>query len=62
MTNADRFLAYVRQFPGRDDDQASADLNIRPRQQINQIANRLLAQNEIKRRIGPSGKLSNYPA
>lgn len=61
MTNAERFLDYVRRFPGRDDDQASSDLGIRPRQQINQIANKLMAAGRIRRRTGPLGKLANYP-
>lgn len=62
MTNEDRFLDYVRRFPGRDDDQASADLKIRPRQQINQIANRLKTAGRITRRVGVTGKLSNFLA
>lgn len=61
MTNSDRFLEYVRRFPGRDDDQASVDLSILPRQQINQIANRLLSESRIKRVRGNTGKLANFP-
>ena len=62
MTNADKFLDYVRKFPGRDDDQASQDLKIRPRQQVNQMANRLQRAGSIKRKISPTGKLANYSA
>lgn len=61
MTNSDRFLEYVRRFPGRDDDQASSDLGIKPRQQINQIANRLAAAGKIRRKTGSQGKLANFP-
>jgi hypothetical protein len=55
-------LELIRLSPGLDDDQLSARSGIRPRQQVNQICNRLAERGLITRDIGPNGKIVNQPA
>ena len=59
MTNEDRVLDFIKRHPGRDDDEISLALKITPRQQVNQICNRLLKQGRIRRTKGPLDKLVN---
>jgi hypothetical protein len=59
MTNIERVLQYVRAHPGKDDDDLSEVLNIKPRQQVNQICNRLVREGVMLREVGPSGKIVN---
>lgn len=61
MTNRDLIVDFVNRFPGRDDDEISATLRILPRQSVNQICRRLELAGIIERRLGDSGKISNYP-
>lgn len=61
MTNEDRVLDFIRRYPGRDDDEISTTLRILPRQQVNQICNRLLKRGLIRRAKGAQGKLVNTP-
>lgn len=60
MTNANRVLDFLEQHPGQwfDDDQLSAVLNIRPRQQMNQICARLAREGRIDRKR-TEGKVRN---
>ena len=60
-THADRILDFVGRFPGRDDDEISASLGIRPRQAVNQACRRLAAAGLLRRVRGSSGKLVNHP-
>lgn len=62
MTHRDRIADFVRRFPGRDDDEISAALKIRPRQAVNQACRALEKSGLIKRRQLNSGKLGNYPS
>ncbi len=55
-----RLLAYVSRNRGLDDDELSRNLDIRPRQAINQAARRLVAQGRLRRARGPAGKIVNF--
>lgn len=61
MPNADKILEFLREKDeGYDDDELSDKLKISPRQQVNQICNRLAHQNKIiRKRI--EGKFKNFP-
>lgn len=59
-SHADRILDFVGRFPGRDDDEISASLSIRPRQAVNQTCRHLAAAGLLRRVRGPSGKLVNH--
>ena len=59
MTNERRILNYIAANPDRDDDEISAALEIRPRQQVNQICLRLSDARRITRFRGPRGKIVN---
>lgn len=61
MSQSARILEFVREFPGRDDDEISRLLDIRPRQTVNQICRALAATGQVVRRPGQSGKISNFP-
>ena len=60
-THADRILEFVTRFPGRDDDEISNLLAIRPRQTVNQICRALEAAGQVRRAQGPLGKIANFP-
>jgi hypothetical protein len=62
VAHNDRILEFVRSFPGRDDDQIAATLDIRPRQTVNQICRALSVAGKIERRPNASGKIGNFPA
>jgi hypothetical protein len=61
MSNKDRVLGFIRQFPGRDDDDISQTLSIKPRQSINQICRNLEREGFIERKNGKYGKICNFP-
>jgi hypothetical protein len=61
MTHRDRVADFIRRFPGRDDDEISSALNIKPRQTINQICRALEKAGAIERRSNTAGKLGNFP-
>lgn len=61
MSHKERIADFVRRFPGRDDDQISSALNIRPRQSINMACRDLESVGRIKRYKNASGKIGNYP-
>lgn len=61
MTNTDRILEFIRQFPGRDDDEIAAALKLSQRQTVNQAARELERLGKVKRAPGPRGKIANYP-
>lgn len=54
-------LDYIHRFPGRDDDEISAALRIRPRQTINQTCRALAKSGQIVRKPGQYGKICNFP-
>lgn len=54
-------LDFIAKFPGRDDDEISNALKIKPRQSVNQVCRALENAGAITRRLGPTGKLANYP-
>lgn len=58
---SERILEFVTRFPGRDDDEISKSLAIRPRQTVNQICRALEATGRVRRAPGPLGKIANYP-
>lgn len=60
MTHSDRILEFVRTFPGRDDDQISSALDIKPRQTVNQICRSLVVAGKIERRPNLAGKIENF--
>lgn len=60
-SHRERVLQYLVDHPGRDDDEIALALNINPRQSVNSICRRLYRQGLVRRVIGPSGKLINYP-
>lgn len=59
MTNIERVLEAIKRNTGRDDDELSVMLSIRPRQQVNQICHKLEKQGQIVREIGRNGKIVN---
>lgn len=61
MTHIDKILEFVRHFPGRDDDQISSALNIKPRQAVNQACRKLVDMGKMERRPILSGKIGNFP-
>lgn len=61
MSNRERIADFIRRFPGRDDDEISAALQIEPRQTVNQICRTLAKGAIVERRPNPTGKLGNYP-
>jgi len=61
MGNRHVLLDHIRRHPGLDDDELSHRLGIEPRQQVNSICRQLARSGLIERRIGPNGKLCNYP-
>jgi hypothetical protein len=61
-SQADRVVAFVTQFPGKDDDEISRLMDIHPRQTVNQICRSLASAGRIARRPGSSGKLANFPS
>lgn len=62
MTHREQILDFVRSFPGRNDDQISIALRIRPRQTVNQICRQLEGTGHILRDIGANGRICNYPS
>ena len=61
MKNRELILDFVQRFPGRDDDEISAALKIRPRQTVNMECRQLAYLNQIERKVGQRGKICNYP-
>ena len=61
MAHRDRILDFVMRFPGKDDDEISQALEIEPRQTVNQNCRRLESEGLIARKLGPLGKIANYP-
>lgn len=66
-TNRERVLECIRHHPeGIDDDQVSEKADVKPRQQVYQIANRLAAEGLIDRlsvvKPGKRRKIHNFPA
>jgi hypothetical protein len=55
-----RILNFVAQFPGRDDDEIAAALEISPRQTVNQVCRKLCKDNLLRRERGARGKLVNF--
>jgi hypothetical protein len=62
MNHRERIADFISRFPGRDDDEISAALNIEPRQTVNQICRALVKAGKAERRSNPAGKLGNYPS
>lgn len=61
VNNSERITDFIRRFPGRDDDEISAALQIEPRQTVNQVCRSLAKAGLVERRPNPTGKLGNYP-
>ena len=61
MSHRDRIADFINRFPGKDDDEISAALNIEPRQTVNQICRALERAGKLVRRSNLDGKLGNYP-
>lgn len=61
MSVKDRILDFVARFPGRDDDEIASALSIRPRQTVNLACRELMKADRVERRVGPRGKIANYP-
>ena len=61
MGHRERILTHIQKFPGRDDDEISAALQIRPRQRINQICRKLETFGHLSRRVNAHGKIGNFP-
>ncbi len=59
MTNEEKLLEYIRLHPGKDDDELARLTGIKPRQQVNQICNRLEKKGYLVRENGPLNKLVN---
>jgi hypothetical protein len=59
-TQRDRILEFISRFPGRDDDQIAAALQIAPRQTVNMVCRQLTKEGRMTRRPGPMGKLVNF--
>jgi predicted transcriptional regulator len=59
MTNQQRLLEFIREHPGEDDDELARLTQIEPRQQVNQICNRLAKKGVLVREKGPRNKLVN---
>jgi hypothetical protein len=59
MTNEERLLEFIRKHPGKDDDELALMTQIEPRQQVNQICNRLAKKGVLVREKGPKNKLVN---
>jgi transcription initiation factor IIE alpha subunit len=52
-THRDRIIEYLKRHPdGRDDDELSEDLDIRPRQTVNQVCRALAADRLVTRTRG----------
>lgn len=60
-THREQILDFILRFPGRDDDEISSALQIKPRQTVNMICRELAETGAIERLTGPRGKLANYP-
>jgi hypothetical protein len=61
MTNRERILATVRFHPGLTDSEIREQTDIHPHQQVNQICRRLVTEGLVRRDIGPSGNIVNFP-
>ena len=61
VSHRDRIIDFTRRFPGRNDDEISNALQIKPRQIVNQVCRALAKAGMIERRPTSSGKLGNYP-
>ena len=61
MGKREQLLAAIRKWPGLDDDELSRLTGIEPRQQVNQLAHKLVATGQIRRYPGADGKLVNDP-
>jgi len=61
-SHRERVLDYIKRFPGRDDDEIAAALEISPRQTVNMICRRLANAQLVRRERGARGKLANFPA
>lgn len=59
MTNSTRIIELLSRRPGLDDDEISVQTGIRPRQQVNQICNRLANRGVLRRSQGSNGKITN---
>lgn len=61
MGNLEKILEFLEtKNKGYDDDKLSIELGIEPRQQVNQICNRLASQKKIIR-VKYNGKIHNFP-
>jgi hypothetical protein len=56
----ERVLEFISKFPGRDDDEIAAALQISPRQTVNQICRQLCREQLLYRAPGQGGKLVNF--
>jgi hypothetical protein len=61
VNNSERITDFIRRFPGRDDDEISAALQLEPRQTVNRVCRSLAKAGVVERRPNPTGKLGNYP-
>lgn len=61
MGHRDAIYSFILRFPGRDDDEIAAGLQIKPRQTVNLICRALTKSGQIDRRRGESGKICNFP-
>jgi hypothetical protein len=59
MTNEELLLDCMKKHPRKDDDELALLTKIQPRQQVNQICNRLAKKGYLVREMGPRGKLVN---
>lgn len=61
MGHRETIYSFIVRYPGRDDDEISAALQIKPRQTVNIICRALTKSGQIDRRRGQSGKVCNFP-
>lgn len=61
MGKREKLLAAIRKWPRLDDDELSRLTGIEPRQQVNQLAHKLVATGHIRRHPGADRKLVNNP-
>lgn len=59
LTNEDRIVETLKRWPRLDDDQLADQAGVQPRQQVNQICRRLQDRGELRRTLGPDGKIVN---
>lgn len=61
MGHREAIYSFILRYPGRNDDEIAAALQIKPRQTVNLICRALTKSGQIDRRRGQSGKICNFP-